>query len=69
MGESPAMMTVNKSAKTAAAGVVEFVNVAAPEAREENKIVSTEVRVESPADEARAEPEAADEAAAAPPKK
>ena len=55
------MMTVHKSAKTAAAaGVVEFVDVAAPEAREESKIVSTGVRGESPVQEGR------DEAASTP---
>ena len=61
-GGSPAMMTVHKSAKTAAAaGVVEFVDVAAPEAREESKIVSAVgVRGGSPVQEGR------DEAASTP---
>ena len=71
MRKSPTM-TVHKSAKTAAAEVVEFVDVAAPvpEAREESKMpVSTEVRGKSPANEARDEPEAADKAASAPIKK
>ena len=61
------MMTVHKSAKTAAAGVVDVAAPAAPEAREESvEIVSTEVRGESPVQEARDEAAAANEAASAP---